>query len=122
MTEFSELTLPVLQRMLYAIITQKQREKFEEKLELDFAYAVPGSGALPRQHVPAAGRRSAAAFRLIPFEIKKLEELGHSAGRRELRDAAAWFRARHRADRFGQVDDAGLASSTWPTAPGATTS
>ena len=27
---------------LYAILTQKQRERFEEEWELDFAYAVPG--------------------------------------------------------------------------------
>ena len=75
MTEFPEMTLPVLQRMLYSIITQKQREKFEENLELDFAYAVPGKA---RFRVNIYKQRDAigAAFRLIPFEIKKLEELG----------------------------------------------
>jgi twitching motility protein PilT len=75
MTEFPEMTLPVLQRMLYSIITQKQREKFEENLELDFAYAVPGKA---RFRVNLYKQRDAigAAFRLIPFEIKKLEELG----------------------------------------------
>jgi twitching motility protein PilT len=31
--------------LLYAIITQKQREKFEEELELDFAYSMPGRPA-----------------------------------------------------------------------------
>ena len=75
MTEFPEMTLPVLQRMLYSIITQKQREKFEENLELDFAYAVPGKA---RFRVNIYKQRDAigAAFRLIPFEIKRLEELG----------------------------------------------
>src|SRR5206468_729458 len=42
MLDRPELTPPVIQRMIYAILTQKQREKFEENLELDFAYAVPG--------------------------------------------------------------------------------
>ena len=66
---------PVIQRMLYAILTQKQREKFEEVLELDFAYAVPGKA---RFRVNIYRQRDAvgAAFRLIPFEIKKLEDLG----------------------------------------------
>jgi twitching motility protein PilT len=71
----AELTPPIIQRMLYAILTQKQREKFEETLELDFAYAVPGKA---RFRVNIYRQRDAvgAAFRLIPFEIKKLEDLG----------------------------------------------
>jgi len=40
--DFPELTPPVIQRVMYAAITQRQREKFEEVLELDFAYSVPG--------------------------------------------------------------------------------
>ncbi len=70
-----ELTPQVIQKMLYAIITQKQRERFEEHLELDFAYAVPGKA---RFRVNMYKQRDAvgAAFRLIPYEIKKLEDLG----------------------------------------------
>jgi twitching motility protein PilT len=70
-----ELTPPVIQRVLYAAITQQQREKFEEKLELDFAYSVPGRA---RFRVNVYRQRDAlgAAFRLIPYEIKPLEALG----------------------------------------------
>ena len=69
------LTPPVIQRLLYAALTQKQREKFEENLELDFAYSVPGRA---RFRVNLYRQRDAlgAAFRVIPFEIKKLEDLG----------------------------------------------
>jgi twitching motility protein PilT len=69
------LTPPLIQRMMYAVLTQKQREKFEEHLELDFAYAVPGKA---RFRVNLYRQRDAlgSAFRLIPFEIKKLEDLG----------------------------------------------
>jgi twitching motility protein PilT len=69
------LTPPVIQRVMYAALTQKQREKFEENLELDFAYSVPGRA---RFRVNLYRQRDAlgAAFRIIPFEIKKLEELG----------------------------------------------
>jgi twitching motility protein PilT len=73
--DYPVLTPPVIQRVLYAALTQKQREKFEEHLELDFAYSVPGRA---RFRVNLYRQRDAvgAAFRLIPFEIKKLEDLG----------------------------------------------
>jgi twitching motility protein PilT len=69
------LTPPVIQRVLYAALTQKQREKFEENLELDFAYSVPGRA---RFRVNVYRQRDAlgAAFRIIPFDIRKLEDLG----------------------------------------------
>ena len=73
--DYPELTPAVIQRAMYAAITQRQREKFEEHLELDFAYSVPGKA---RFRVNMYRQRDAvgAAFRLIPFEIKKLEDLG----------------------------------------------
>jgi len=75
MDERPIMTPPMIQRMLYAILTQKQRERFEEELELDFAYAVPGKA---RFRVNVYRQRDAlgAAFRLIPYEIKPLEDLG----------------------------------------------
>jgi len=69
------LTPPVLQRVLYAMLTQKQREKFEENLELDFAYSVPGK-ARYRVNIYRQRESLGAAFRLIPYEIKPLEDLG----------------------------------------------
>ena len=64
-----------LQRTLYSITTQKQREKFESNLELDFSHAVRG---LARFRVNYYQQRESigAAFRVIPFDIKPLEELG----------------------------------------------
>jgi twitching motility protein PilT len=75
---YGPLSAAVLQKVLYAIITQKQRERFEEDLELDFAYSVPGKA---RFRVNLYRQRDAigAAFRLIPYEIKKLEALGMPA-------------------------------------------
>jgi twitching motility protein PilT len=72
---FPELTPNVIQRVMYAAITQKQREKFEEVLELDFAYSVPGKARF-RVNMYRQRDSVGAAFRLIPFEIKKLEDLG----------------------------------------------
>jgi twitching motility protein PilT len=79
LTDRPVLTPPVIQRMMYAIITQKQREKFEESLELDFAYALPGKARF-RVNLYKQRDSLGAAFRLIPYEIKKLEELGLPPG------------------------------------------
>jgi twitching motility protein PilT len=75
MDEYEALTPHVIQRVMYSIITQKQRERFEEQFELDFSYAVPD---VARFRVNLYRQREAlgAAFRLIPFDIKPLEELG----------------------------------------------
>lgn len=73
--ESPELTPPVIQTIMYEILTQRQRERFEAELELDFAYALPGYA---RFRVNLYRQREAlgAAFRLIPYEIKALEQLG----------------------------------------------
>ncbi len=72
---YDRMTPPVIQRMLYAIITQRQREKFEETLELDCSYTLPGRARF-RLNIYRQRDALGAAFRLIPFEIKPLEELG----------------------------------------------
>jgi twitching motility protein PilT len=69
------MTPPVIQQMMYQVLTQKQRERFEEVLELDFAYAVPGRARF-RVNLYRQRESLGAAFRLIPFEIKPLEALG----------------------------------------------
>ena len=64
-----------LRRMVYAILTQAQRERLEQDLELDLSYSLPGKA---RFRVNVYFQRDAigAAFRLIPFAIRKLDELG----------------------------------------------
>jgi twitching motility protein PilT len=64
-----------IQEMVYAILTQRQREVFEEKLELDVSYSLPGKA---RFRVNVYQQRDAVGcvMRIIPFEIKSLETLG----------------------------------------------
>ncbi len=64
-----------LQRVIYAILTQKQREKFESELELDLAYSLPGRSRF-RVNIYRQRESIGAAFRVIPYEIKPLEDLG----------------------------------------------
>jgi twitching motility protein PilT len=60
--------------LLYRILSSEQQKQFELKRQLDFAYSMPG---LARFRVNIYYQREAvgAAFRLIPQEIKTLEEL-----------------------------------------------
>lgn len=69
------LTGEVVQRVLYAMMTQIQREHFEEDLELDLSYSLPGLARF-RVNVYRQREHIGAAFRVIPFEIKPLQELG----------------------------------------------
>jgi twitching motility protein PilT len=73
--EFAVCEPDDLRKMLYAIMTQKQREAFENDLELDMSYAIPGRA---RFRVNIFQQRDAigSVMRVIPFEIKPLEQLG----------------------------------------------
>jgi len=61
--------------MVYDIMNDKQRKDYEEFLECDFSFEVPG---LARFRVNAfnQNRGAAAVFRTIPSEILSLEQLG----------------------------------------------
>ncbi len=56
-------------------MTERQRKVFEEELELDFSYAVPGSARF-RVNVFQQREQLGAVMRMIPWEIKPLEDLG----------------------------------------------
>jgi twitching motility protein PilT len=75
MDQYPPMDPDQLRRMIYAILTQRQRERLEQELELDLSYSLPGKG---RFRVNVYFQRDAigAAFRLIPFKIRSLEELG----------------------------------------------
>jgi twitching motility protein PilT len=61
--------------IVYSLINDSQRKRFENDMQLDFAYSVPG---IARFRVNIFFQRGSisAAFRHIPNELKSLEELG----------------------------------------------
>jgi twitching motility protein PilT len=75
LSDYPNLHAEELQKLLYAIMTQKQREKFENELELDMSYSIPGKA---RFRVNIFMQRDAigSVMRMIPFEILPLEQLG----------------------------------------------
>lgn len=73
--QFGKLGRESLQRSLYQILTQSQRERFEEELELDFSFALVGEARF-RVNMYRQRESVGAAFRVIPYEIKPLDSLG----------------------------------------------
>src|SRR6059058_5705971 len=72
---YPALTPTDTREIVYSILSDSQRQRFENNWQLDFAYQIPGKA---RFRVNAYFQRSAvgAAFRLIPFEVVPLENLG----------------------------------------------
>jgi twitching motility protein PilT len=64
-----------IRRMVYSILTQRQRERFEEALELDASHSVAGLGRF-RLNVFLQRDSVGAVLRIIPWEIKPLDQLG----------------------------------------------
>jgi twitching motility protein PilT len=75
LTDYPKLTPNELQKMIYGILTQRQREVFENDLELDLSYSIPDKGRF-RVNVFQQRDSMGAVMRLIPFEILPMEKLG----------------------------------------------
>ena len=73
--DLAKLDPETLRNALYSIMTQKQRETFENDLELDMSYTLPGQGRF-RVNVFQQRESIGSVMRMIPFEIKPLEDLG----------------------------------------------
>ncbi|MBV8980853.1 MAG: PilT/PilU family type 4a pilus ATPase [Acidimicrobiia bacterium] len=75
LTEFPVMNGSEIRRMIYAVLTQKQRERFESELELDMSHAIPGLGRF-RVNVFLQRDSMGAVMRVIPFDLVPLEQLG----------------------------------------------
>jgi twitching motility protein PilT len=81
--DYPVLTPEATREIVYSILNNDQRQRLETDWQLDFAYAIPGRA---RFRVNAYYQRAAigAAFRLIPFSIRTVDELGLPAVMHEL--------------------------------------
>jgi len=83
MEGFPVLNTQQTREVVYGILNDDQRKRFEVEQQLDFAYAIP---QVARFRVNCFFQRGAvsAAFRLIPHEIPALDSLGVPPVLREL--------------------------------------
>jgi twitching motility protein PilT len=69
------LTPSDTKQISYSILTDKQKQRLEENLELDFSFGIKGLSRF-RANVFHQRGAIAAAFRQIPYEIRGFRELG----------------------------------------------
>jgi twitching motility protein PilT len=79
------LTPEAVKSLVYSVLTDHQKTKFEEMWELDLAFGLRGVGRF-RCNVFNQKGAVGAVFRLIPERIRPLEELGLPAVLAELAD------------------------------------
>ena len=73
-TQFEPLTKETAQTLIYSILSDEQRQQFEEKLELDCSIGLKSLGRL-RVNIYKQKGCVAAAFRSIPTDFKTFEQL-----------------------------------------------
>ena len=73
--DYPALTPQVTRETIYSFLTNDQRKKLENELQVDLSYSIPGRA---RFRVNAYFQRASlsAAFRLIPTEMPRFEALG----------------------------------------------
>lgn len=69
------LTHKDVHALVYDIMTDKQRKEYEERLEADFSFEVPGLARF-RVNAFVQNRGAAAVFRTIPSDVLSLDDLG----------------------------------------------
>ena len=73
--EGADLTPSETKALAYSVLTDSQKKRFEEALELDFSFGIKG---LARFRCNMFNQRGAvgAVYRLIPEKIRSFQELG----------------------------------------------
>ena len=73
--EGADMTPATTKQLTYSVLTDSQKKRFEETLELDFSFGIKG---LARFRCNMFNQRGAvgAVYRLIPEKIKAFQELG----------------------------------------------
>lgn len=74
-TDLPHLSPEDIEQLLLQILTDRQKEEFEENWELDLAVSVPQCARF-RGNVIVQRGTIAAVFRAIPFEVPELDRLG----------------------------------------------
>ena len=73
--DFPELSPADTKQLAYSVLTDAQKKRFEESLELDFSFGIKGMARFRCNMFNQRGA-VAAVYRLIPERIRTFEELG----------------------------------------------
>ena len=73
--DLPSLTAVETKQLAYSVLTDAQKHRFEESLELDFSFGIKGLARF-RANVFMQRGAAAAVYRTIPYEIKDFKSLG----------------------------------------------
>src|SRR3954464_5029203 len=73
--DLPRLTPAETKQLAYSVMTDSEKHRFEEHLELDFSFGLKGLARFRANTFNQRGATS-AVFRVIPFEIKSFAQLG----------------------------------------------
>jgi twitching motility protein PilT len=73
--DMAALTPAETKQLAYSVLTEAQKHRFEEKLELDFSFGIKDVARF-RGNVFNQRGTTAAVFRMIPYAIKTFDQLG----------------------------------------------
>src|SRR6187455_3378584 len=76
---YPPLTVPETKTLAYSVLTDAQKHRFEENLELDFSFGVKGLARFRANNFMQRGA-VAGVYRQIPYEILGFKELGLPRG------------------------------------------
>ena len=71
---FATLTPEMSRRLLYSVTSTEQQKELEERRQIDLSYPLPGLARF-RVNIFVQRQTIAGAFRLVPSDIKSLEDL-----------------------------------------------
>jgi twitching motility protein PilT len=74
-TNYEMMTPELIQNLVYSVLNDQQRKKFEMEWELDFSFGISGLSRFRGNFFRQRGS-AAVAIRTIPFEIRGFKELG----------------------------------------------
>jgi twitching motility protein PilT len=74
--QLAELTAAETKQLVYSVLTDSQKKRFEESMELDFSFGIKAIGSRFRCNVFNQRGAVGAVYRLIPEKIRTFGELG----------------------------------------------
>jgi twitching motility protein PilT len=74
--QLPDLTPAETKNLVYSVLTDSQKKRFEESMELDFSFGIKAIGARFRCNVFNQRGAVGAVYRLIPEKIRTFQELG----------------------------------------------
>ena len=91
--DYPRLSANDTRELIYSILSQDQRQRLENEWEIDFSLLGPRARRASASTPTSSATRLGAAFRSIPINIKKLEDLGLPPSLHESDAQAARLRA-----------------------------